>query len=120
MSTNTETVTTGAPAEAPDFVVASGIFGLGARDARSRIRPTLNRMFGWAGQGMSANFLSSRSPEHAEARVYVDPSEALDMALALTPAVRLDHGYLPNDFTLHLDKTPAWERGPRGDHEASV
>jgi SAM-dependent methyltransferase len=108
------------PDSPPDFVIASGIFGLDARDARARIRPTLHRMFAWAGEGLSVNFLSSRAPEHAEGRVYVDPAEALEMALALTPAVRFDHAYLPNDFTLHLDKTPAWERGPRGDHEASV
>jgi len=23
--------------------------------------------------------------------------------------VRLDHTYLPNDFTVHLFKTPAWQ-----------
>jgi ubiquinone/menaquinone biosynthesis C-methylase UbiE len=99
------------PTEAHDFVVASGIFGLDSRDARARIRPTMRRMFHWAGIGMAANFLSQRSLEPAEARVYVDPAEALEMGLALTHAVRLDHSYLPNDFTIHLDKTPAWERG---------
>lgn len=99
------------PEGTPDFVVASGIFGLDARGARSRIRPTLRRMFEWARLGMAANFLSQRSLEPAEARVYMDPSDALEMAFALTPAVRLDHSYLPNDFTIHLDKTPAWERG---------
>ena len=52
--------------------------------------------------------------EHAENRVYVDPAEALEMALALTPAVRLDHSYLPNDFTLYLEKTPAWQCGAGG------
>ena len=96
------------PEEAPDFVVASGIFGLDARGARARIRPTLRRMFAWARVGLAANFLSRRSLEPAEARVYVDPADALEMAFALTPAVRLDHSYLPNDFTIHLDKTPAW------------
>ena len=99
------------PDEAPDFVVASGIFGLDARDARARIRPTLRRMYDWARIGMATNFLSQRSLEPAEARVYVDPAEALEMALALTPAVRLDHSYLPNDFTIDLDKAPPWERG---------
>ena len=102
------------PREAPDFVVASGIFGLDSRDARARIRPTLRRMFGWARVGMAANFLSLRSLEPAENRVYVDPAEALEMGLALTPAVRLDHSYLPNDFTLYLDKTPSWNRGAGG------
>ena len=41
--------------------------------------------------------------------MYVDPAEMLELGLSLTPAARLDHTYLPNDFTLHLYKTPAWE-----------
>jgi len=109
------------PDEAPDLVVASGIFGLDSRGARARIRPSLRRMFGWARVGMAANFLSQRSLEPAEARVYVDPAEALEIGLALTPAVRLDHSYLPNDFTLCLDKLPAWERSsPGGRDETSL
>lgn len=97
------------PDEPYDYVVASGIFGLDADGARERIRPTVARMFEWAGRGMAANFLSARSPAHAAGRVYVDPAEALQLGLELTPAARLDHTYLPNDFTLHLYKTPAWE-----------
>ena len=108
------------PDEAPDFVVASGIFGLDASGARERIRPTLRRMFGWARIGMAANFLSRHSLAPVPARVYVDPSEALEMAFALTPGVRLDHSYLPNDFTIHLDKIPAWQRGTRGHDEESL
>lgn len=96
-----------------DFVVASGIFGLEAEGARERIRPTLGRMFSWCRVGMAVNFLSARSPRHAAQRVYVEPCEALEAAFALTPAVRLDHTYLPNDFTIHLYKTPAWELGAR-------
>lgn len=107
------------PDEPYDYVVASGIFGLDATGARERIYPTLARMFEWAGEGLAVNFLSRHSPAHAEARVYVDPAEMLELALGLTPAVRLDHGYLPNDFTLHLYKTPAWEAG-RGRHETSL
>jgi ubiquinone/menaquinone biosynthesis C-methylase UbiE len=97
------------PDESYDFVVASGIFGLEAEGARERIRPTIERMFEWAGVGVAVNFLSRRSPAPAEARVYVDPPAALALGLALTPSVRLDHTYLPNDFTLHLYKNPAWE-----------
>jgi SAM-dependent methyltransferase len=98
-----------APDQPYDFVVASGIFGLDAAGARERIRPTVERMFEWARVGAAANFLSRRSPAPAEARVYVDPAELLELGLLLTPAMRLDHSYLPNDFTLHLYKTPAWE-----------
>jgi SAM-dependent methyltransferase len=92
-----------------EFVVASGLFGLDAPGARERIRPTVQRLFEWADVGAAANFLSRRSPAPAEARVYVDPAEMLELGLELTPAARLDHSYLPNDFTLHLYKTPAWE-----------
>jgi len=98
-----------APDQPYDFVVASGIFGLEADGARERIRPTIERMFEWARVGAAANFLSRRSPTPAAARVYVDPAELLELGLLLTPALRLDHSYLPNDFTLHLYKTPAWE-----------
>ena len=99
------------PDEEYDFVIASGIFGLDADGMRERIAPTVERMFSWCGAGMAANFLSARSPTPAEARVYVDPADALAIGLALTPAARLDHTYLPNDFTLHLYKTPPWEQG---------
>ena len=99
------------PDQPCDYVVASGIFGLEAEGARERIRPTVERIFEWARVGAAANFLSRRSPAPAAARVYVDPAELLELGLLLTPAVRLDHTYLPNDFTLHLYKTPAWEAG---------
>jgi hypothetical protein len=66
-------------------------------------------MNAWASMGCAANFLSSHSPAHAEARVYVDPSEVLGIGLAITPAARLDHSYLPNDFTLYLFREPPWE-----------
>ena len=108
------------PDEPYDYVVASGIFGLEAPGTRERIHPTVARMFGWARLGLAANFLSRRSPTPAEARVYVDPAEMLELGLSLTPAARLDHTYLPNDFTLHLYKTPAWEASDRGHHETSV
>ena len=97
------------PSDPYDYVVASGIFGLDSPGVRERIAPTLERMNAWATEGCAANFLSSRSPVQAEARVYVDPCEALEIAFALTPAVRLDHSYLPNDFTLYLFREPPWE-----------
>ncbi len=96
------------PDEHYDFVVASGLFGLGYEGARERIRPTLQHLFDCAGVGLAANFLSTRSPAPVEKRIYVDPAKELESAFALTPSVRLDHTYLPNDFTLYLYKTPAW------------
>jgi hypothetical protein len=107
------------PDEQYDYVVASGIFGLDADSMRSRIEPTVRRMYSWCRVGMAANFLSSRSTAPAAERVYVDPAEALTMALSLTPAVQLDHTYLPNDFTLHLYKTPPWD-AQRSRNETSM
>lgn len=94
-----------------DYVVASGLFGLDADGVRERLVPTLARLFAASRVGLAVNFLSARAPIHAAQRLYADPARMLEAALALTPAVRLDHGYLPNDFTLHLYKKPSWERG---------
>jgi len=97
------------PGSQYDFVVASGIFGYAARDTRSRMRPTIERMFSWCREGLAVNFLSCRAPRRSRARLYLDPEEMLAHALQLTPAVRLDHAYMPNDFTLFLYRTPPWQ-----------
>jgi SAM-dependent methyltransferase len=96
------------PEQQFDYVVASGLFGLDAEGARERIRPTLERLFGWCGVAASVNFLSANYPDPVDGRIYVEPGKALEAGLALTPSARLDHSYLPNDFTLHLYKAPAW------------
>ncbi len=58
------------------------------------------------------NFLSARYASQVDDRIYVEPGKALEAALELTPAVRVDHNYLPNDFTLHLYQTPSWNGEP--------
>ena len=95
-----------------DYVIASGIFGYHAKDTRARIRPTLERLFAIAGIGLAVNFLSGCAPARSPGRLYVHPADVLQYALRLTPAVRLDHTYMPNDFTLSLYKKPVWEQQP--------
>jgi ubiquinone/menaquinone biosynthesis C-methylase UbiE len=97
------------PAARYDYVIASGIFGLKVPGACERIRPTLQRLYQLCKVGLVVNFLSSRTPRPSPARMYLEPGEMLSTALSLTPAVRLDHSYLPNDFTLYLYREPAWE-----------
>jgi SAM-dependent methyltransferase len=92
-----------------DYVVASGLFGYAARDTRVRVRPTLERLFGMTGIGLAVNFLSAWAPARSRGRLYVQPADLLQYALRLTPAVRLDHSYMPNDFTLSLYRKPQWE-----------
>jgi SAM-dependent methyltransferase len=103
------------PDEHYDYVIASGLFGLDSQGARERIRPTLERLFGWCRIGAAVNFLSTCSPNPVDGRIYVDPAKALEAGLTLTPAVRIDHTYLPNDFTLFVYKTPAWRASSMGD-----
>jgi SAM-dependent methyltransferase len=100
------------PAERFDYVVASGLFGYAASDTEARILPTRERLFSWCRLGLAVNFLSARTPRRFPRRVYVDPAALVGAALRLTPAVRLDHTYLPNDFTLCLYRTPAWANEP--------
>jgi len=92
-----------------DYVVASGLFGYAARDTRVRIRPTLERLFGMTEVGLAVNFLSAWAPARSRGRLYVQPADVLQYALRLTPCVRLDHTYLPNDFTISLYRKPQWE-----------
>jgi SAM-dependent methyltransferase len=94
-----------------DYVVASGIFGYAARDTRERVQPTLEHLFSLARIGMAVNFLSRRAPTRSPGRLYLHPSDVLQFALEITPAVKLDHAYLPNDFTLCLYRTLPWEQG---------
>ena len=92
-----------------DYVVASGIFGLAARGTRTRIQPTLQRLFRMSRIGLAVNFLSTRAPRKSAARLYVEPADMMEMALGLSPAVAVDHSYLPNDFTLLVHRALPWQ-----------
>ena len=92
-----------------DYIVASGIFGYDARDAKRRVQPTLERLFDLTRIGMSVNFLSRCAVTRSPGRLYLHPADVLQFALKLTPAVRFDHTYMPNDFTLSLYRRPPWD-----------
>lgn len=92
-----------------DYVIASGIFGYAAKGLRSRVQPMLERLYANAGIGLAVNFLSRCAPARSPGRLYLNPSDVLQFGLTLTPAVRMDHTYLPNDFTLFMYRTPPWK-----------
>ena len=96
------------PEDPFDYIVASGIFGYNAKDTRKRVQPTLERLFDLTRIAMAVNFLSWRAPARSPGRLYLHPADVLQFALKLTPAVRLDHTYLPNDFTVSLYRQPPW------------
>lgn len=91
-----------------DYVVASGIFGLGSAHVAERVAPTLAKLVSLAEVGVAVNFLSARSTRRAPERFYAEPAEILELGFAHTPAVTLDHSYLPNDFTLRLHVQLPW------------
>jgi SAM-dependent methyltransferase len=96
------------PGEPFDYVVASGIFSYAAKGTRERVQPTLEHLLSIAQIGVAANFLSGCAPCRSPGRLYVYPWDVMQLALGLTPAVRIDHSYLPNDFTLCMYRTPPW------------
>src|SRR5947199_133295 len=83
-------------------------FGYDAKNTRELVRPTLEHLFSLARTGMAVNFLSRRAPTRSPGRLYLHPADVLQFAFELTPAVKLDHTYLPNDFTLCLYRTLPW------------
>jgi SAM-dependent methyltransferase len=93
-----------------DYIVASGIFGYHAKDTRKRVQPTLERLFDLTRIGMAVNFLSRCAVSRSPGRLYLHPADVLQFGLKLTPAVRLEHTYMPNDFTLCLYRRPPWEQ----------
>ena len=93
-----------------DYVVASGIFGYAAKGTRERVQPVLEHLFSITEVGLAVNFLSGCAPRRSPGRLYVYPWDILQLAMGMTPAVRLDHTYLPNDFTLCMYRTPPWEQ----------
>lgn len=97
-----------------DYIVASGIFGYNAKDTRKRVQPTLERLFDLTRIGLAVNFLSRCALSRSPGRLYLHPADVLQFALKLTPAVRLEHTYLPNDFTLCLYRRPPWETDEAG------
>ena len=79
-----------------------------AKGARARVQPTLERLFAMTRIGLAVNFLSRLAPGRSPGRLYLHAADVLAFAFTLTPAVRMDHTYLPNDFTLCMYRTPPW------------
>jgi SAM-dependent methyltransferase len=86
-----------------DYVVASGIYNL-AGSAREAERHFLRQFLALAPRirvGFAVNFLSRHSQKPDGVSAYHDPLAVLGLCLRrFGPRVRLDHTYLPHDFTI--------------------
>jgi hypothetical protein len=73
------------------------------------VQPLLDKLCARAEGGRALNFRPRGAPRPAPGRLYLEPADVLQFALTLTSAVRMDHTYMPNDFTLCMYRKPPWE-----------
>lgn len=90
-----------------DYIVACGIhaFGESAESVQNYFIEKYSRLYEQTQLAMGINFLSIYSPNPDTISVYHDPSDILRICLkAFGPKVTLYHNYLPNDFTVIIEK----------------
>jgi SAM-dependent methyltransferase len=89
-----------------DYAIACGIHAFGANqdsiqqyfiDKFSELFPSINVGFG-------ANFLSIYSKQPDSVSIYHDPARVLNLVKQRFEKVSLYHNYLPNDFTVLVEK----------------
>ncbi len=100
------------PGRCFDHTVAIGVHNVRTRDARALLEATLRRQFELADVGAHVSLLTDRFAGLGPQAQAWRAEELLALALEITPYVRLEHDYLPHDFSLSL------YRAPRADREA--
>jgi hypothetical protein len=93
-----------------EYVVASGLLESPSSVSPEQFPRLMERLFSWCTVGLGLNFSkweAAHSPDVSPA----DPPRVLDLALNLTPFVRLEHGYSADDFTVYLYRTAPVESG---------
>jgi SAM-dependent methyltransferase len=94
-------------AEKYDYIVACGIhaFGESAESIQNYFLEKYTRLYEQTEMAMGINFLSIYSKNPDTLSVYHDPSDVLRICLKnFGPKVTLYHNYLPNDFTVIIEK----------------
>lgn len=100
-----------APPPSSDYVVASGIFNLRMQTSVDRwwstVKSVLKAMYGFAGKGIAANFLTDRVDWQRDIAYHQDPAAALVFAQSeLSRYVEVRHAYYPWEFTLMVYREP--------------
>jgi SAM-dependent methyltransferase len=86
-----------------DYAVASGIYNLGASVEQTErlFVEQFKALYPSLRVGFAVNFLSTRSPRPDQVSKYHDPDRVVDLCIReFGPDARLDHSYLPHDFTV--------------------
>src|SRR5207237_289120 len=84
-----------------DYVLASGLFSYVDEDTW---REAVPRLYGICRRAFAFNVLNRLSPEADPDGFALDPDEALAYCRTLAPESRLRTDYLPNDFTIYMNR----------------
>jgi len=87
-----------------DYVLASGTFNRRVEDHERFVHDMVKRMFNLCRLGLAFNVMSIQADFKEQDEYYADPKTELAFCRSLTPNVRLDHGYMPHDFTVFMTK----------------
>jgi SAM-dependent methyltransferase len=94
-----------------DYVVCFGAFNVNVDNAVSNLPAILERMFELSQKAVHVSFVSGRYLGVLDPHIRSwDPVALLEAALLITPYVRLQHDYLPNDVSLTLYHEPRIDR----------
>lgn len=88
-----------------DYILSSGAFNIDFGGNLPAIHRLLREMFDACTRGVAINFLSITDTQRDPIFFHYHPQEMQAYCQTFCPSVRLREDYLPNDFTLYLDKT---------------
>jgi SAM-dependent methyltransferase len=88
-----------------DYIIAGGILNLPLDGDNVDVTMKLiGKMYDTCNTGIAISMTSDYSRKQNEATFYYNPSEILDKVSAFCKNLRLDHSYMPHDFTLFCYK----------------
>ena len=85
-----------------DVVVCSGALSMTTEDPMLYLSEAIEHLFSLTKEHLVFDLLSSHAPSKSDKFNRFNPTDVLALCFQKTPYVTLHHGYLPNDFTLHL------------------
>lgn len=88
-----------------DVVVCSGGLSMCFGDSMDYLSSAIDHLFSISSSHLVFNLLSDHAPSTSDKFNRYHPASVLDLCFKKTPYVTLHHGYLPNDFTLHMVKS---------------
>ena len=85
-----------------DVVISSGSLSMCDGDPMDYLSAAIDHLFSVSNSHLVFNLLSDHAPAKSDKFNRYHPTSVLDFCFKKTPYVTLHHGYLPNDFTIHM------------------